>query len=58
MPSKTQDCGRSVAEHLEQNPHDRILIFSEYRDTVEHLVADLNGIPDAVVDRFIGQSAW
>ena len=45
-----------VAEHLEQNPHDRILIFSEYRDTVEHLVADLNGIPDAVVDRFIGQS--
>jgi Fanconi anemia group M protein len=45
-----------VAEHLEQNPDDRILIFSEYRDTVEHLVADLNEIPDAVVDRFIGQS--
>ena len=45
-----------VQEHLEHNPEDRILIFSEYRDTVEHLVQDLNQIPDATVDRFIGQS--
>ena len=45
-----------VQEHLEHHPEDRILIFSEYRDTVEHLVQDLNQIPDATVDRFIGQS--
>ena len=45
-----------VVEHLEQNPDDRILIFSEYRDTVDHLVHDLNRIPGAIVDRFIGQS--
>ena len=44
-----------VEEHL-KNPNERILIFSEYRDTVEHLVEDLNQIPGAIVDRFIGQS--
>ena len=45
-----------VQEHLEKHPDERILIFSEYRDTVDHLVDDLNQIPNAVVDRFIGQS--
>jgi len=45
-----------VEEHLERYPDERILIFSEYRDTVDHLVEDLNQIPSAVVDRFIGQS--
>lgn len=45
-----------VEEHLERHPDERILIFSEYRDTVDHLVEDLNQIPNAVVDRFIGQS--
>jgi len=45
-----------VEEHLEKNPDDRILVFSEYRDTVDHLVEDLNQIPNATVDRFIGQS--
>jgi len=45
-----------VEEHLQKNPNERILIFSEYRDTVEHLVEDLNQIPGAIVDRFIGQS--
>lgn len=45
-----------VQEHLEKHPDERILIFSEYRDTVDHLVEDLNQIENAVVDRFIGQS--
>jgi len=45
-----------VEEHLVKNPNERILIFSEYRDTVDHIVEDLNKIPNAVVDRFIGQS--
>ena len=45
-----------VEEHLEKHPDERILIFSEYRDTVDHLVEDLNQIPIAQVDRFIGQS--
>ena len=45
-----------VEEHLEKHPDERILIFSEYRDTVDHLVEDLNQIPVAQVDRFIGQS--
>jgi Fanconi anemia group M protein len=45
-----------VQEHLEKHPDERILIFSEYRDTVDHLVDDLNQIPNAIVDRFIGQS--
>ena len=45
-----------VQEHLEEHTDERILIFSEYRDTVDHLVDDLNQIPNAIVDRFIGQS--
>ena len=45
-----------VQEHLKKHPDERILIFSEYRDTVDHLVEDLNQIENAVVDRFIGQS--
>lgn len=45
-----------VEEHLADNPDERILIFSEYRDTVDHLVNDLNQIEGAIVDRFIGQS--
>lgn len=53
---KSQQVSELVTKHLEEFPEDRVLIFSEYRDTVNHLVEDLNTIPGANVDRFIGQS--
>jgi Fanconi anemia group M protein len=53
---KSQQVSELVTKHLEDFPEDRVLIFSEYRDTVSHLVEDLNTIPGAHVDRFIGQS--
>jgi len=39
-----------------ENPDSKILIFTEYRDTVEHLVKRLSGIEGINVDKFIGQS--
>ena len=56
MPSQSRNCEATCRGAFAKNPNERILIFSEYRDTVEHLVEDLNQIPGAIVDRFIGQS--
>ena len=39
-----------------ENPESKILIFTEYRDTVDHVVAALAEIPGVQVDKFIGQS--
>ncbi|MCH1442976.1 MAG: hypothetical protein L7U53_03795, partial [Candidatus Poseidoniaceae archaeon] len=53
---KSPQVSEVVSKHLEDFPEARVLIFSEFRDTVSHLVEDLNTIPGANVDRFIGQS--
>ena len=39
-----------------RNSESKILIFTEYRDTVEHLVNMLSDVQGIHVDRFIGQS--
>ena len=39
-----------------KNPQSKVLIFTEYRDTVEHLVEGLQEIEGVLVDKFIGQS--
>ncbi len=39
-----------------RNAESKILIFTEYRDTVEHLVAMLSDLEGINVDKFIGQS--
>ena len=39
-----------------ENPESKMLIFTEYRDTVDHLVEALDEIPGVLVDKFIGQS--
>lgn len=39
-----------------KNPDSKVLIFTEYRDTVEHLVESLDEIEGVLVDKFIGQS--
>lgn len=45
-----------VAIQREKNPESKVLIFTEYRDTVDHLVERLNSIEGVAVDKFIGQS--
>lgn len=45
-----------VKQQLQQHPQSKIIVFTEYRDTVDHLVGLLNSIEGAEPDRFIGQS--
>jgi len=54
---KTGETQRLVEEALRDRPEGKILVFTEYRDTVQHLVQLLNGIEAARADAFIGQSS-
>jgi len=45
-----------VETQLQQHPNSKIIVFTEYRDTVENLVSILESIEGAKPDRFIGQS--
>ncbi len=54
---KTEKVHSLVIQQLEQKPKSKILIFTEFRDTVENLVEYLGSIEKASVDRFIGQSS-
>jgi len=46
-----------VAAQLSAKPSSRMLIFTQYRDTVAHLVDKLNAIDGVRVGRFVGQSS-
>jgi len=46
-----------VSEHLRNNKQSRILIFSQYRDTVNFLVKMLGGVEGASATRFVGQAS-
>ena len=46
-----------VAEELREKPQGKVLIFTEYRDSVERLVAMLNQNDGIEADAFIGQSS-
>ena len=45
-----------LSKKLKDSPDSKVLIFAEYRDTVELLTEKLNSIEGVVADRFIGQS--
>ena len=45
-----------VLDRINQNPHSRILIFTEYRYTVKNLTELLSNIEGVKVSQFIGQS--
>jgi ERCC4-related helicase/ERCC4-type nuclease len=45
-----------VRNQRSTNPESKILIFTEYRDTVDNLVNRLKNVDGANVDKFIGQS--
>ena len=46
-----------VTAEIQQKPAGKILVFTEFRDSVERLVASLKHLPDIVPDAFIGQSS-
>ena len=48
---------RLVEEELREKPQGKVLIFTEYRDSVERLVALLNQDSGIEADAFIGQSS-
>ncbi|MDA1131337.1 MAG: helicase-related protein [archaeon] len=45
-----------LSQQLKDSPESKVLIFTEYRDTVDLLAEKLNSIDGIVADRFIGQS--
>jgi ERCC4-related helicase/ERCC4-type nuclease len=45
-----------VETQITQHPNSKIIVFTEYRDTVENIVSMLNSIENIKPDRFIGQS--
>ncbi|MGB9758917.1 MAG: helicase-related protein [Thermoproteota archaeon] len=46
-----------IEEQLMKNKNSRILIFTQYRDTVTHLVEVLKKIDGVRVERFVGQAS-
>jgi len=48
-----------VRDELHRNPDARVIVFSQYRDTVDHLVAEVERLHDPAVRpaRFVGQAS-
>ena len=53
---KPQHAANLLSQQLKDSPESKVLIFTEYRDTVELLTAKFNSIEGIIADRFIGQS--
>ena len=45
-----------VQQQIKEHPESKIIVFTEYRDTVENIVSMLDSIESVEADRFIGQS--
>jgi ERCC4-related helicase len=47
-----------VGDELHRNPSGRVIVFSQYRDTVDRLVAELESLSDPAIrpERFVGQA--
>tara|TARA_Y100000766_G_scaffold200083_1_gene172355 strand:- start:14017 stop:16689 length:2673 start_codon:yes stop_codon:yes gene_type:complete len=45
-----------VEKQITAHPKSKIIVFTEYRDTVENIVSLLDSIESVAADRFIGQS--
>ena len=48
---------REVDSHLRSNQSPRILVFTQYRDTASHLVAELRSLSHVRAARFVGQAS-
>ena len=53
---KPEHVAALLSQQLKDSPQSKVLIFTEYRDTVDLLAERLNSIDGVVADRFIGQS--
>ena len=53
---KPEHVAALLSQQLKDSPESKVLIFTEYRDTVDLLADRLNSIDGIVADRFIGQS--
>ncbi|MGC8970065.1 MAG: helicase-related protein, partial [Conexivisphaera sp.] len=53
---KMAELRRLVAEQLSSNPSSRILVFTQYRDTVARAADVLREVPGARVGTFVGQA--
>jgi len=56
---KIATAARIVADELQRNPSARVIVFSQYRDTVDRLISELaaQGSTGVRAARFVGQSA-
>ena len=45
-----------VSEDLKSNPHAKVIVFTQFRDTVETIAEDLNRIDHVQAVRFVGQA--
>jgi len=46
-----------VSDQLNVKPSSRMLVFTQYRDTVSHLVEELNATSNVRAERFVGQAS-
>lgn len=46
-----------VSNQLSKNSLSRMIVFTQYRDTVNHLVSELNAILGVKAERFVGQAS-
>ena len=53
---KPEHVAALLSQQLKDSPESKVLIFTEYRDTVDLLAERLNSIDSIIADRFIGQS--
>ncbi|HDH81814.1 MAG TPA: hypothetical protein ENF91_01830 [Thermoplasmatales archaeon] len=46
----------TLIKHFESNPDGRVMIFAEYRDTIDFLISEISGIEGVKAKKFIGQA--
>ena len=46
----------TLIKHFESNPNGRVMIFAEYRDTIDFLISEISGIEGVKAKKFIGQA--
>jgi Fanconi anemia group M protein len=56
---KVRELRGIVSGQVRSNPHSRVLVFTQYRDTATHLVEELNAAGGGAIraERFVGQSS-
>lgn len=45
-----------LGAHFERHPHGRVMVFAEYRDTIDFLTKELNALSGIEARKFVGQA--